>query len=332
MSRFNRVKRRKSYRVIFFLALLCIISGLSLFAYFWSVQNQASSLQTPERESRELMNPSTKPKKEKSVKLEDMVTKVMQGEKGKYGIVIFNFKTNEYYFSNETSIFKSASLYKLWVMAVTYEQIKLGKLHSYDMLARNQNSLYKEFNLATVSAEIQTQPDDVATPALSKPKVLSMTIDQALQKMITLSDNDAALLLTDRVTLKNISDFLRRNVFLQSKIGDSNGYPVTTAFDIALYLKKLNAGELADVDTTQRMLTLLKQQRLNGKIPKYLPDEITIAHKTGELDSVTHDAGIVYTPKGNYIEVVMTDTDNPPAAVEKIAELSRQVYNYFSTE
>ena len=47
------------------------------------------------------------------------------------------------------------------------------------------------------------------------------------------------------------------------------------------------------------MLELLKAQTLNDKLPKYLPDQVIMAHKAGELDDVSHDAGIVYSPAGD---------------------------------
>jgi beta-lactamase class A len=76
-------------------------------------------------------------------------------------------------------------------------------------------------------------------------------------------------------------------------------------------------------------LTLLKAQKLNNKLPKELPKNTVIAHKTGELDMVSHDAGIVYAQNGNYIIVVMSETSLPVAANERIADISKGVYEYF---
>ena len=77
------------------------------------------------------------------------------------------------------------------------------------------------------------------------------------------------------------------------------------------------------------MLDLLKSQKLNNKLPKYLPQEIDVAHKTGEIDSLTHDAGIVYAPTSDYIIVILSKSDYPPGAEERIADISRAVYEYF---
>ena len=77
------------------------------------------------------------------------------------------------------------------------------------------------------------------------------------------------------------------------------------------------------------MLDLLKKQKLNNKLPANLPEGVEIAHKTGEIGYFTHDAGIVYTSKGDYIIVVLSQSDMPSAAEDRIASISKNVYDYF---
>ncbi len=86
---------------------------------------------------------------------------------------------------------------------------------------------------------------------------------------------------------------------------------------------------MGNTDSTARMLDLLKKQKLNNKIPKNLPPELVIAHKTGELGWFSHDAGIIYSEKGDYIIVVMSESSIPKAAEDRIADLSKNIYNYF---
>ena len=74
------------------------------------------------------------------------------------------------------------------------------------------------------------------------------------------------------------------------------------------------------------MINLLTNQTVNDRIPKYLPANIKIAHKTGELETIRNDAGIVYGKKGDYIFVFLSDTKNPLDASETIATLSKQIF------
>lgn len=115
----------------------------------------------------------------------------------------------------------------------------------------------------------------------------------------------------------------------ESKVGSS--LPQTTPHDVMLFFEKLYKGEIVNKFYSDEMLSLLKRQQINDRIPKYLPEGIPVAHKTGELDRVKHDAGIVFAPTGDYIFVVMTDSSNPMSAAERTAILSKDFYHYFST-
>lgn len=77
------------------------------------------------------------------------------------------------------------------------------------------------------------------------------------------------------------------------------------------------------------MIDILKKQTLNEKLPKYLPQGTLIAHKTGEIDYLSHDGGIVFSKKGDYVIVVMTEADSPSGVEERIAQISKNVFNYF---
>jgi beta-lactamase class A len=204
-------------------------------------------------------------------------------------------------------------------MGTVFEQIQQGKLHEGDILSQDLSKLREKFHVATESGE----------PADQK---ITMTVGEALEKMITVSDNYAAWLLTEKIGLSNVSLYLKKNGFTHSKLGAVDGYPVTTAFDIMLFFEKLSKRELADKASTDKMITLLKRQRLNTKLPKYLPDEVVIAHKTGELEPFTHDAGIVYTNKGSYFIAVLSESTSRYQAEERIADVSEAAYIHFMKE
>lgn len=269
-----------------------------------------SPLADPVKASKQVLSSLTKEP------IKEIIDRSQQGTKGTYAIVIKNFASGDTYYTLERKQFMSASLYKLWIMAVTVDLIEKGKLKESDTLARTIPSLNAQFRIASESAEL-------------KEGNISMTVGQALHKMITVSHNYAALLLSDKVGLKNVTTFLKDNGFSESSIGQP---PKTSAADTAKFFEKLYNGELISKTASEKMLSLLKQQEWDDRIPKYLPEEIDVAHKTGELEYVKHDAGIVFSPKGDYIFVVLSETNNPKAAAERIASLSKAVYEYFQVE
>lgn len=252
-----------------------------------------------------------------SVALGNAVQNALIGTHGSYGIVVQNIKTGETYTQNSQKTYLSGSLYKLWVMATVYQQIKVGKIKDTDVVSKKVSDLNKEFHIDPSVAEKTSG-------------TISYSVHDALYEMVTISDNYAALLLTDKVGLNNIANFLKDNGFYQSKLGINGKSPLTTPQDVALFFDKLYRGQLIDKKASESMLSLLKQQKLNDKIPKYLPFDVNVAHKTGELDDVTHDAGIVFTPNGDYIVVVLSQIDDRDLANERIANVSKEVYQYFA--
>lgn len=247
--------------------------------------------------------------------LENVVKNTLQSTNGVYSVVIKNLKTNETYFLNEHKSYKAGSLYKLWIMAVAFKQIQDGILDETERLSGDIAKLNKKFNIDEEGAEL-TEGE------------INFSVASALRQMITISHNYAALLLTEKVKLSNVKAFIKEHNFNETIIGEE--LPSTTAFDTALFLEKLYKGELGSIENTQKMIDFLKEQTLNDKIPKYLPSGVVIAHKTGEIDFLTHDAGIVYSNKGDYIIVVMSESTSPSGAEDVIAKISKSVFEYFT--
>lgn len=304
--------------------VISIITVL-LFLNYSKKSNSLSSTQAKVLSSDDSASqlPSTSPSPTDVPAENNELGKVIQdallGTHGSYGIVIKNLKTGEHYTLQENTQYEAASLYKLWIMAMVYEQIKNGKIKDDDVLSEDVTVLNKKFQIPPESAEL-------------KEGKIELSVHDALEKMTNISDNYAALLLTEKIRLSSVSLFLKNNGFTQSSVGTDGKSPITTPHDIALFFEKIYSGQLINADYSNKMISLLKKQKLNDKIPKYLPYAVSVAHKTGELDEYTHDAGIVYANSYDYIIVVLSKSDDPKSATIRIANVSEAVYNYFETK
>ena len=251
--------------------------------------------------------------------LKKAIDQALIGTFGTYGIVVKNIKTAEFYSSNSHRPFVAGSLYKLWILGKVEQEIQSGRINEQEVLTSDVASLNGQFHISSDSAELIDG-------------VITLSVHDALNQMITISHNYAALLLTKEIKLSGLRDYLKSLDMAESHVGGDTGSPITTALDTANFLEKLYQGQLANSDRTNEMLSFLKNQILNNKLPRYLPSDITVAHKTGEIDNFTHDAGIVYSPAGDYIIVVLSESDNPDLAAERISAVSQAVYNYFNTK
>lgn len=248
--------------------------------------------------------------------LSKVVSNALEGTQGTYAIVIKNLKTGESFEQNPHMILPPASMYKLWVMTVAYKQVEEGTLTMDTKMARNVADLNRLFKISDEDAELTEGG-------------FTFTVAEALERMITVSHNYAAYMLTEKIGLKSIAPFLRNYGLLESKVGVNGNLPTSSAADMKLYFEMLYGGKLAGTQATAEMITLLKKQQFKYALPKYVPEEVQMAHKTGNIDEYTHDGGIVYGTKGDYIIVVMTKSNNPEAAEERMALVSKAVWEYF---
>lgn len=244
--------------------------------------------------------------------LEKNIYEIIRDEDGEYAVVVRTLDEKTLVHLNEDALFWSASLYKLWVMATLYQQVEGGKLEIDTELSGDIVELNEKLDIASESAE------------LSEGEV-SGTVEDLLYEMITISGNYPAYLLGDTIGMSNVASLMREYGWNDSHLGSP---PETTAQEIADFFEKLYQGELVSEDASEEMLKLLKQQRFNDRIPAGVPENTVVAHKTGELDGYKHDAGIVYSPFGDYIIVILSNTENQGRAVELEAEISKAVWEY----
>lgn len=230
--------------------------------------------------------------------LEKIVANPLRGTKGTYAVIVKNMKDGKGYTKNQDKIFEAASLYKLWVMETVYEKISNGEIKEDEILSQDIEVLNEKFEIKDDAAELTEG-------------IVTMSIASALNQIITISHNYAALLLLE-------------------KVGNSQIPSKVTAKDVAIFFENLYKGELVSKEYSQKMIDLLKKQQLNDGLPKYLPKDTQIAHKTGDIGWFKHDAGIVFTTKGDYIIVVLSESESPAGAQERIAEVSKAVYEYFN--
>ena len=252
-------------------------------------------------------------KEVKSEELEKIIQSELDDIDGAYAVAIKNLETQEYYYYNEDREFDTASLYKLWVMGAIYEEIEKGELSLEDNIGFGAQTINERLDIASESAEITEG-------------FVGNTVKGALNRMITISDNYSAHILYLTIGWSKVGDFLEEYEFTNSNTDNLQ----TTALDILDYYEKLYKGEIVNKELSDEMLEILKKQELNDRIPKYLPENTVVAHKTGELGAVKHDAGIVYSPNGDYIIVLLSKTGSQTAAAEVEAKISQKVWEYFN--
>ena len=165
---------------------------------------------------------------------------------------------------------------------------------------------------------------------------LEVTVMDLITLMIILSDNTATNLMIDRLGPGHVNETmeqlgipgicLRRRLF-EPELAARGITNTVTARGVGTLLERMYAGALLGRETDDRMLGILLNQRLNGKLPFYLHGEgVKCAHKTGEDDGITHDAGIVYS--GDPFVIVMLSNHVDVPAFERLMQDAARHYAF----
>lgn len=149
-----------------------------------------------------------------------------------------------------------------------------------------------------------------------------MTLQQCLTTMIVDSDNECpkAWLMRDNGT--GYDKVTQQANALGAKNTTLHYLDVrTTSADLALILTKLYRGEIWNDDDRDMVIGLMKRQQYRSGIPAGIGGNGTVADKVGFRDSYLHDAGIVYSGKGDYAFVIMTSGSSWTAIANASAAL-----------
>jgi beta-lactamase class A len=257
-------------------------------------------------------------------RLRSGVAKEAKGLNGTAGIVIIDLDKKWEISANKDLRIPAASMVKIPIMMSYFYAAKEGKVDlGSGIEIRNSE---KAPGSGTLKNEIPGK---------------EYTVEDLIYRMVTESDNTATNMLIGRIGFDALNGYFAKlgagKTDLKRKMMDfrlrrSGVENYTTAGDMAYLLEKLYRGRFIDAGTSQRCVEILARQKMKDRIPRKLPGDVVVAHKTGLENGLCHDAGIVYTDKGDFLICVLTKHRNKSAREAKgvIADIALLTYNYYS--
>lgn len=252
--------------------------------------------------------------------LEKSIAQELKGFDGTAGVVIKDLGHNWEIVSNENTPIPSASMVKIPVMMSYFYASKEG------VIDLNSNICITNRAKSPGSGLLKNVcPGE------------NFTIEELIGLMITHSDNTAANILIDRLGFDAINGYFIRmglkhtdlvRKMMDFKLRKKGVENYTTARDMANLLEMLYRNRFLNSAISKKCLEILAAQKVNDRIPKKLPAGTIVAHKTGLENGLCHDAGIVYTNKGNFLICILTKHNykNAHAAKKLIADISLLTY------
>ena len=226
--------------------------------------------------------------------------------------------------------FHAASTMKVPVMIELFRQAKAGTVSLDDPLpVRN------DFRSIVDGTPYRLSQGDDSDKQVYAAAGKTMTLRQLCESMIEVSSNFAANLLIETLGVENIRGTVARlgagGMQVLRGVEDQKAFDkglnnTTTARGLVMLLDRLAHGQAVDAQSDAAMIDILKRQKFTDAIPAGVPSGTAVAHKTGTITKIHHDAGIVYSSRPYVLVLLTRGIEDQKKSAALMAQLSKVVY------
>jgi len=244
--------------------------------------------------------------------------RLIESAGGQWGVVIEDLDNKGCIRLNPDVQFTAASVIKVPIMMAAYREARRNVVRLDDRIV-----LRKEDKVGGSGVLLEFHNG------------LEITLQDAINLMIVVSDNTATNLVIDAIGKETINLYMVEKGCKGSRLENHLMKPkpygprnAITPADVALLLTGLATRTIDNPGDCDSMVEIMKRQQYNEKIPRGLPRDAVCAHKTGEVSGVTHDAGIVMSPKANFVIVCLSQNLSDTRLGNKvIGDVARWAYD-----
>ncbi|HEX6963896.1 MAG TPA: serine hydrolase, partial [Lacipirellula sp.] len=237
--------------------------------------------------------------------LSDRIKPLIEEHKGQVAVAIKDLKTGKSFQYNADEPMPTASLIKFPLMIAAYQAVEDGKLELDDKI--------------TLKEEDKVPGSGILASHFSAGATISLR--DAIHLMMVYSDNTATNLVAEKVGLDAAAEQMdkldcpetklhslvfRRDTSIFPERSKKYGLGSTTAADMVKLLEMLSKRELVSRKASEQMLEHMYACEDKLKFRRFLPD-VKIAHKTGSINEVRTDAGLLDAPSGPIAICVLTN-------------------------
>jgi beta-lactamase class A len=234
---------------------------------------------------------------------------------------------------NEREVFHAASTMKVPVMLGIFEAISRGELQ-LDQPVSVRNQFVSIYDGSGYALDPQSDSDSEIYARVGG----EMALEELVRRMIVRSSNLATNLTIELIGAPRVMALMKEigahDVRVLRGVEDQKAFDAgmnntTTAHDLMLIFRTLAEGKVISREASAKMVEILLAQEHRDGIPAGVPEGTSVAHKTGSITRISHDAGIITRPNGSrYVLVVLTrGFEKGRDAQQVIAEVSRAVWD-----
>lgn len=235
---------------------------------------------------------------------------------------------------NQKAVVHAASTMKVPVMLGIFEAVTRGELR-LDQPVVVRNEFVSIFDGSRYALEPREDSDSALYEEVGKQRPL----EDLVRRMIVRSSNLATNIVIELIGAPRVMSLMRQiganDIKVLRGVEDDKAYRAgmnntVTAHDLMLIFRALGERRVVSAEASEVMMEILAAQEHNDGIPAGLPAGTRVAHKTGAITAIAHDAGLVERPDGSmYVLVVLTRGFEKHQEAEKvIAAMSRAAWNH----
>jgi beta-lactamase class A len=248
---------------------------------------------------------------------DSLLASVQPDPSSNYGVVVEDLASGDRLAVNHDRVFASASVYKLplaWQVIAEADQGHFSLDDSLDILDADAVEPEPEGGLA---------PGDPAT------------IREALERMVSVSSNASAHALLRTIGRAEFNSAMDKLGLHDTRVPETvdvnNQGPgaVTTADDVALLLRMIARRQTLSVAAETILLNILAQAQYPDPLRETMPDDVVVLDKTGNLADASNVGGLLVTPRGSVLLVVLDEGVDPAEARSVIAQFAAGAYSAY---
>ena len=245
-------------------------------------------------------------------------------------VALIDPETDTHFSIQGDRVFHAASTMKAPVLIEVYRQAAAGRFSLDD-------SLRVENDFTSIVDGSPFRIEDDSDDALYEHLGRSLPIRDLAERMITVSSNLATNLIIELVQADSVQRTMEgmgtRTMRVLRGVEDIKAFErglnnTATASDLAVLLDAIRRNEAVSPAASEAMRDILLEQEFNEMIPAGLPGTVRVAHKTGWITGIVHDAAIVYPENApSYVLVILTEGFEDHAVASEVgAGIARIVH------
>jgi CubicO group peptidase (beta-lactamase class C family) len=251
-----------------------------------------------------------------------------------FAVAFEDLSTGQRLLLNERTLYHAASTMKTPVLIETFRQIAVHRLSLTDSLL-----IHTDFISIADGSRYELDPTTDSETDLYRQSGKKLPLRELLFRMITQSSNLSTNLVIEAVGAQNVMATMRElgamDIRVLRGVEDEKAFQkgmnnMTTAYDLMLIFDRMASGKIVDPASCEAMINILKAQHFKEVIAGKLPDGVEVASKSGWIEGICHDSGIVFLPDGRkYVLVLLSKgVADYGKAVEMESTVSRIVYDH----